>query len=186
MCVIKSAGAAAGLSDIARSWRANPVKLKRLLARYEHNESDVEDIIQDALVEAVRCIDRFEGKSSLETWLFGIALNVARHHVASATRRARHVVSLDNLLDDESPDALDHLCESPQSFDPVHQMQSVEFARHLIRCVGALPRELQKTFELLCIHECSYIEAAETLGIPIGTVRSRLHRVRTLLRPALA
>jgi RNA polymerase sigma factor (sigma-70 family) len=171
-------------AGVARSWRASSGKLKRFLLRYEHNEADVEDIVQEALLEAVRCVDRFEGKSSMETWIFGIAINVARHHVAAATQRSRIITSVDDLAD-HSPDVLDAFCETPQCDEPSNRTQSVQFVERLVQNVQAMPKELQTTFELLCVQECSYVEAAEAMGIPVGTVRSRLHRLRGLLRSSM-
>jgi RNA polymerase sigma-70 factor, ECF subfamily len=170
---------------VARMWHSNAGKLKRFLARYEHNGADVEDIVQDALLEALRCVERFEGKSSLETWVFGIALNVARHHIAHATRRSRYISSYDALLE-QSDDALDKLCLSGPRDDPSNKMQTLQMVDRLTTCVHAMPSELQETFDLLCIQECSYMEASETMGIPIGTVRSRLHRVRSLLKASMS
>jgi RNA polymerase sigma factor (sigma-70 family) len=171
-------------AGIARSWQASSGKLKRFLARYEHNEADVEDIVQDALLEAVRCVDRFEGKSSMETWIFGIAINVARHHVAAATQRSRVMTSADALTE-HSPDALDALCGTSQCDEPSNRTQSLQFVERLAKVVKAMPEELQRTFELLCVQECSYLEAADAMGIPVGTVRSRLHRLRGLLRSSM-
>jgi RNA polymerase sigma factor (sigma-70 family) len=174
----------ASLVAIARSWQSNPTKIKRFLSRYEYNEADVQDIIQDALTEAVRCIGKFRGESSLETWLFGIAINVARHHVVSSLSRGKWTCSLDDLLE-RTPETVHHACRSSDSLDPARQMQAIQFAENLAGRVSHMPTPLQQTFELLFVHDYSYVEAAAELSIPVGTVRSRAHRVRQLLNPPL-
>jgi RNA polymerase sigma factor (sigma-70 family) len=175
----------ANVAVVARTWQSNATKLNRFLSRYEHNSADVEDIVQDALLEALRCVERFEGKSSLETWLFGIARNVARHHVADVTRRSRFISSYDSMLE-QSDDALDRLCLNEPSDEPSDKMQTLQMVNRLATLVQTMPLQLQETFDLLCIQECSYLEASETMGIPIGTVRSRLHRVRALLKASMS
>lgn len=172
------------ITHIARHWQQHPVRLRRILARYECNEADVQDIIQEALVVAVRCADRYEGKSSLETWLTGIALNVARNHVGAAVLRSRRTVHVEDFAE-HLPGELTEFMHASHESDPAASLHQREFAATITKCVADLPDHLQRTFELLCVQDYSYEEAAEELAVPVGTVRSRLHRTRQLLKEAL-
>ncbi|XXQ56348.1 sigma-70 family RNA polymerase sigma factor [Xenophilus aerolatus] len=173
---------AAALEQIAKSWQSNPLRIRRFLSRYECNDADVQDIIQDAFVEALRCLGKFQGMSSLETWMFGIMLNVARHHVGNASSRNRQTCSLDDLLE-RTPDAASYTQQSCDRTDPSRYLQSAQLAQRLSHHVASMPASLQQTFELLFVRESSYVEAAQELGVPVGTIRSRAHRVRELLKP---
>ena len=89
-------------------------KLKRFIWRFEHNEENIEDIIQDAVIEALRCEHSFEYRSSVETWFFGVAANVARRHVARHSVHSKRVTSLDEHNECMQIEGIDGLpLESP-------------------------------------------------------------------------
>lgn len=167
---------------IARESRSDSSKLKRFLRRYERSPGELDDIIQDALLEATRCSDRYMARSSVETWFFGIAANVARNHVARCAKRSGKMESLD-----ESPHVFDG--EAAQRGESVSDVsrhvayrQLADFVDHTLE---ALSPDLRGTFDLACLQEESYRDVAQIQAIPIGTVRSRVNRVRTLLRSKL-
>ena len=102
----------------------------------------------------------------------------------SSLSRGKWTCSLDDLLE-RTPETVHHACRSSDSLDPARQMQAIQFAENLAGRVSHMPTPLQQTFELLFVHDYSYVEAAAELSIPVGTVRSRAHRVRQLLNPPL-
>jgi RNA polymerase sigma factor (sigma-70 family) len=172
------------ISDIvlARSPRART--LRRMLRRYERNDSDVEDIIQDMAVLALTSPEKFGGKSSAHTWLIGVALNVARHHVARRAREAARTTSLDALQEihpeDDSPADGAARAQCPSQMARQREMlQMVE------RELSLLTEDLRQTFDLACLQEHSYEDVAQALNIPTGTVRSRVARVRETLRQSI-
>lgn len=159
-------------------------KLRRLLRRYERNQADVEDIIQDALVEALRSVGRFNGTSSLTTWFFGVALNVARHHVARRVREAAHLCALE-MDEGEFGGECGQAHEPGLIPGPAALLEFRQFLEHFNCAMTQLPCDLRDTFNLACLHELSYQEVATRQGIPVGTVRSRVNRARAVLREAL-
>ncbi len=168
---------------IARESRNDSSKLKRFLRRYERSPGELDDIIQDALLEATRCSDRFMAKSSVETWFFGIAANVARNHVARSAKRSSQVESLD---------ATPHMVDGEMAQRGVEAVMDVsqcvsyrQLAKVVDDTLASLSPDLRGTFHLACLEEESYRDVAAIQSIPIGTVRSRVNRVRTLLRSKL-
>ncbi|RZI61101.1 MAG: sigma-70 family RNA polymerase sigma factor [Rubrivivax sp.] len=169
--------------EIARDSRSDSSKLKRFLRRYERSPGELDDIIQDAMLEATRCADRFQARSSVETWFFGIAANVARNHVARCSKRSGQMESLD-----ESPHMMDaESAHRPRdsSMDVSQQVAYRQLAGIVDVTLSGLSADLRGTFDLACLQEESYRDVAEIQAIPIGTVRSRVNRVRTLLRSRL-
>lgn len=158
-------------------------KLKKFIWRYEHNEENIEDIIQDAVIEALRSEHSFEYRSSIETWFFGVAANVARRHVARHTLQAKRITSLD--ADD---DVLGHVAWQERQLDtdgPDIACQFNEFVQGLSAKINQFPTDLRRTFELVCFEGRSYQDVAAQMQIPIGTVRSRVNRARKLLQQSL-
>lgn len=135
------------------------------------------------MLEATRCADRFQARSSVETWFFGIAANVARNHVARCSKRSGQMESLD-----ESPHMMDaESAHRPRdsSMDVSQQVAYRQLAGIVDVTLSGLSADLRGTFDLACLQEESYRDVAEIQAIPIGTVRSRVNRVRTLLRSRL-
>lgn len=168
---------------IARESRNDSSKLKRFLRRYERSPGELDDIIQDALLEATRCSDRYMARSSVETWFFGIAANVARNHVARCAKRSGQMESLD-----ESPHVLDGQTAqrgNEAGMDVSRHVAYRQLADFVDHTLESLSPDLRGTFDLACLQEESYRDVAEIQSIPIGTVRSRVNRVRTLLRSRL-
>ena len=155
-------------------------KLKRFIWRFEHNEENIEDIIQDAVIEALRCEHSFEYRSSIETWFFGVAANVARRHVARRSVHSKRVTSLDDHAEWSEFDGMDGFPRETSSPDVAFQFN--QFVSDLSTQIEQFPDDLRRTFELVCIEGNAYQDAAAMLQIPIGTVRSRVNRARKLLQ----
>jgi RNA polymerase sigma-70 factor (ECF subfamily) len=126
--------------------------------------------MQETLAEAFNSVENYQGRSRLETWLFGIAINVARNHVAKATRNQRFV----ELTDDIAGDV-------PGSCNPLAVVDARRRLQAINDKLDRLTPELRKTFDCVFIHGMAYQEAAEAMDIPVGTVRSRLFKLRAIL-----
>jgi len=161
------------LSEIEVLARTHAGRLASFLRRRVGNPSDVEDLVQDTLVEAMRCMDQFQGQSRPETWLFGIALNLSRSYHKRARVR-------DIYTDVETDEIPSQWCDDPCEI--VSQRQSMG---RVACAVGQLPGDSYKLLELVVHDNMSYEEAAREMGIPTGTVRSRVSRVRSHLRRSM-
>jgi RNA polymerase sigma-70 factor (ECF subfamily) len=130
-----------------------------------------DDVTQEVFVTVARAAGRFGGRSTFRTWLFGIALNICRDYL----RRERHVVSDDILA--VIPDA---------SLDPLQRLERDERTRRVRAAIRMLPPQHRLALRLRDVEDMSYDEMSRVLGVPVGTVRSRLHNARAALAKMLA
>ena len=140
------------------------------------NAEDARDIVQEALVQAFVKLDTFRHHSAFYTWLYRIAFNVAMTH----QRRRRPIVSTD---------AAREACNmEPQDDEdnPAESLERKERCRQVRHAIAQLPEEYRAVLVLREIDGCCYDTMADVLALPIGTVRSRLHRARLQLRDQLA
>ena len=146
-------------------------RLFRLAMWWERDRREAEDLVQDALVQALQSFHRFTPGTNCRAWLITIL-----QHVRSNRRRARfrqHTV--------EDPD--DRIAETVPFVPPVPQHLTDE---DVLAALGGIPEAYQDIILLCDVEELTYKEIAEVLTIPMGTVMSRLHRGRALLRQQLA
>lgn len=143
--------------------------LDGLLGSYR---SDLEDIVQATFLEVHRSAARFHQRSQVKTWIFGIALNVARHHARHETRRSRWSESL-AAQPTEGPARPDELAERRDRL------------RKIAAALESLPQEPREVLVLCDVEGLRGVEVAEILGVPEGTVWRRLHEARKALRARL-
>lgn len=136
---------------------------------------DARDIVQEVLVQAFLKLDTFRRESAFYTWLYRIAFNVAITH----QRRRRPTVSLDRVREASGREPVD--CEN----NPAEILDRKEQCCQVRQAIGQLAEEHRAVLVLREIDGCCYETIAEILELPIGTVRSRLHRARLELREAL-
>ena len=149
--------------------------LLRVALSRTHNAADAEDLVQDTLLRAYRAIGRFDGDHP-RAWL----LTILRNAQVNRVRRRRP-----SLLRD--PDAGQHLHEGRNALPSAEALVvSQTFDTTVGDAVARLPTRFRHVVELVDIDGLTYQEAADALGIPIGTVMSRLHRARHRIRTRLA
>ena len=152
--------------------------VRRFLARMAGtDERDLDDLAQATFETALRAAKRYDGRSSVRTWLFGIANNVVRHHVRSEVRRKRLAVAAANEA------AKDGAGASGESTPDL--VLARERAARLHEAVLELPPKLREVFVLVYLEGVPGAEAARVLGAREGTVWKRLHEARAALRGAL-
>jgi RNA polymerase sigma-70 factor, ECF subfamily len=129
-----------------------------------------EDVTQEVFVVLMRDLARYEPqRAGLSTYLYGVARNLTRARL----RREQRFVNLDEMS-----------AEGSEPADPDDPSAALARAQNLIRlrkAIVGLPSRYREVVILCDLHELSYAEAAGVIGTPVGTVRSRLHRGRTLL-----
>jgi RNA polymerase sigma factor (sigma-70 family) len=158
-------------ADLARLVRDHGLRLRNFIRRRVGNVADVDDLVQDTCLEALRCLGRYQGSSRPETWLFGIALNLVRGHYKRA--------HLQPVFEEEAAglEAQQDMSEDP--LDTLARHQEIERMQHL---VGELSEASSAVLTLVFDERLTYEQAASRLQIPVGTVRSRIARVRALLK----
>ena len=147
--------------------------LLRVARSLTRNDADAEDLVQDTLVRAYRAIDRFDGRHP-RAWL----LTILRNTHINRNRRRRP-----ELLRD--PDSASHGLAQVASTDRTDAKIEAGFDAEIEQALAELGDPFRKVVELVDIDGLSYVEAAEVLGIPPGTVMSRLHRARKRIRRRL-
>ncbi|SFL98323.1 RNA polymerase sigma factor [Rugamonas rubra] len=157
--------------DLDQLYRKHRLHLLRFVQRYVRNAEDAADVVQNTFVEAARCAERFSGLSKPSTWLFGIALNLARNQV----RR-----NCADMLEPVDENFLEQIADSDA--DPAKLYELRQIAGKVQALLDQLPAPIRATFDAVLDGEATYEQAAEQLDIPIGTVRSRVSRVRTAMR----
>lgn len=145
------------------------------------NRNDAWDLAQEVFLQVFRTIHRFRGESALRTWITRITLNQVRNR--HRWRRRHHQsdqISLDAHLHNQHDSAL--------SFDwtPERVFANQELARRLGTAIAHLPFDQRTAIALREVEGMSYEEMAASLGIAIGTVKSRLTRARHALRRELS
>ncbi len=140
--------------------------LRRYACSLVRNTSDADDLVQDALVKAYERQRSFKSGGNLRNWLLSILHNthIDRYRTSSAPQRRDDVVS----------------AEAGLSY-PAPQEQSA-YLSQVKDAFMRLPDEQREALHLVAIEDLSYREAADTLGIPIGTLMSRVSRARAALR----
>ena len=145
--------------------------LFQLCLRIACDAADADDAVQETFVLVLRGVRSFRGEAKLSTWLFRIAIRAAtRVRNRSATRR--HTVVDTSQL--------------PGGDDPVAQAADRENAARLLEAIDELPAAQRAVVGLAAIEGIAHAEIAAVLGIPVGTVASRLHEARDRLRALLA
>lgn len=142
--------------------------------RLLRDEAAAEDLVHDVFVALPRALRGFEGRSSLRTFLISIAVNHARHHGRGTARRLR---ALERYHEARVPEP---------EVAPDEASERQRLAAILARALEALPMEQRIVVVLCTVEERTSVEVAEILGIPEGTVRTRLFHARKKLREHLA
>lgn len=150
------------------------------LLRLLGSEADACDVLQDAFVRAYTKLDQFQGASSFYTWIYRIAINLA------FSQRRRRSPRLILFRDRGRPgDSSVNPVDQSREADPSTVVDRAECEARIQQALEVLSPEHRAVVVLKDLEQHRYEEIAEILNIPIGTVRSRLHRARCELRNLL-
>ena len=146
-------------------------KIISLVGRYVRDQDEVLDVTQEAFIKAYRALPRFRGDSAFYTWLFRIAINTAKNHLVSRSRR---------------PPGVDVDIDDGEHYDPIlsdiggpeDNLVSSQLEEVVYQAIGDLPEELEVAITLREFEAMSYEEIAQVMECPVGTVRSRIFRAR--------
>ncbi len=150
------------------------MELHRFLSRFVGNASAAEDLLQETLLQAHQSAERFDTSRRLRPWLFTIAANKARDWLRSQRRRTE--VSLDADIGRGSDDSVSfaEIFEGNESL-PEDLLDEAEQREMVRRVVEQLPASLRQVLLLGYFQQLPYKEIAEIVGVPVGTIKSRLH-----------
>ena len=147
--------------------RRHQGKVRGLLLRLTHNRALADDLSQETFLRAFRGLPGFQGRSRFSTWLYRIGYNVFLNHRA----RTRELQAL--------PEGFDSVAEAPTT---QISARGVELRRDLEAAIAALPEKYRVVVVLHYLEDVSYPEISEILDLPLGTVKTHLHRAKKALR----
>jgi RNA polymerase sigma-70 factor, ECF subfamily len=154
----------------------------RIAQHITQNREDAEDVVQDAFLKAYEKLDQFQGNSKFYTWLVRIAVNESLMRLRK--RRTGRMVSIDEDVETEEGSMPRDLAEWRP--DPEVQYGQSELAEILRKTIQGLPPGFRVVFVLRDVEGLSTEETAETLGLSVPAVKSRLLRARLQLRERLS
>lgn len=148
-------------------------KVANLISRYIRDPSEVLDVTQEAFIKAYRALPKFRGDSAFYTWLYRVAINTAKNHLAAQGRRPPQ-----DDIEAETAEQMDMGARLKEQDTPERLAMQDEIARTIKQAVEDLPDELRTAITLRELEGLSYEEIAQAMDCPIGTVRSRIFRAR--------
>ncbi|WJW75279.1 RNA polymerase sigma factor [Thiohalobacter sp. IOR34] len=154
--------------DFRSRLEQNRDRLYRIAYSWCHEAALADDLVQETLEKALKKSGQLRDPAAMDTWLFTILNNCWRDHF----RRSKETVDIDELpfVSDSSPEDEGH------AHQVVHQVRGA---------IDTLPIGQRQVLTLVDLEGCSYIEVANILGVPVGTVMSRLCRARRALKARL-
>lgn len=158
--------------DIETLMREYGNDVLRTAYSYVNDRDAAQDLFQETFIKAYYNLDKFRGDSSIKTWLIRITINVCKDYLKSAYQK--HVVPMMEFEEDA--------IVSDSDFEEV---ENADRNAQIRQAVAELPEEYREAVLCVYFQEMSVSEAAEALGVPEGTVKSRLSRAREKLKKVL-
>jgi RNA polymerase sigma-70 factor, ECF subfamily len=149
--------------------------------RLSHSSDDAKDLLQDTILRAYRFFDQFEPGTNCRAWLLTILYNNFRNNYRRRTREqlAASIEQFERQAETHS------LTEDNSSRDPEELLAGRSAMRQFVAIIETLPPEFREALLLVDVQELNYQEIAGVLGVPLGTVKSRVSRGRALIRQAM-
>ncbi len=148
-------------------------KIIKLISRYVHDPHEALDISQEAFLKAYRALPGFRGDSAFYTWLYRIAINTAKNYLVAQGRRPPG-----SDIDAQDAEQFDGQSYLKEYETPERLLLKDEIEATVYQAIDDLPEDLRTAITLREFEGMSYEEIAQTMGCPIGTVRSRIFRAR--------
>jgi RNA polymerase sigma-70 factor (ECF subfamily) len=177
---------------VIRAQRGDPTAFAALVEKYQHrvyntcyrmchNHADALDLTQSAFLKALEALPRFQIRATFFTWLFRIAVNLTLSHRRTQSRRPTLAL---RQFDDDQGRNYEPAANNPSN-DPSERARQVELHQRLEAALDRLDDEFRAAVVLRDVEELDYAAIADILDVPVGTVKSRIHRGRTMLREML-
>ena len=149
-----------------------------LAMRLLRNREEAEGAVQDAFVRAFKALERFEKRSSFSTWLYRIVYNVCSTALSKRGESLEHISSEKNNGDAEND--IPDFSEIPDSV-----VEGEELKQNVVDAMNELPPLYSGIATMFYLDDLSYEEIVKITGSPLGTVKARLFRARTMLRDGI-
>jgi RNA polymerase sigma-70 factor, ECF subfamily len=161
------------VAAIGQAYDQHYQAVRAFARRLTGDDASAEDLVHDVFMNLPQVMPRFRGGSSLKTFLIAIAVNHARHHLRAASRRRAAMARLAQEQSEETAPS------------PEREISRASLARAMRRALDTLPEVQQVAFVLCEVEELSAREAAEIMGVPEATARTRVFHAKQKLRTLL-
>lgn len=148
-------------------------RIINLISRYVSDHHAAMDVAQEAFIKAYKGLKNFRGDSAFYTWMYRIAINTAKNHLASIGRKMPEYA-----VDAQEAEQFEGESGLKEYASPERVLMSEEIKETVHKAIEALPEDLKAAITLRELEGMSYEEIAEVMDCPIGTVRSRIFRAR--------
>ena len=160
-------------------------RIYNMLLRMCGEPADAEELAQETFLRAMERIGQFQGRSKFYTWLFRIAANLAISHKRRGGRIKFHSLSGPQDGDSSEGDAITSPLAAKRQSGPQETAVAAETHQRVMDALGELDDEFRLVIVLRDIEEMDYAQVADVMNVPLGTVKSRLHRARMMVRDRL-
>lgn len=151
--------------------------------RLVRQKQEAEDLAQETFVKAFFALSKYDNSYQFSTWIFRIALNLCRDHFR---KKKGPLFSLHEPIGDDENSELADMIEQQAFLDPDGEVLNQELRTKLEKAIDQLPFKFKQVVILRHLENLSYEEIAQVTGLPIGTVKTYLHRARKTLRKELS
>lgn len=148
-------------------------KIIGLISRYVHDHAEVQDVAQEAFIKAYRALGNFRSESAFYTWMYRIAINTAKNHLVSRSRRPPG-----SDVDISDAEIIDHSGRLADSESPEASIARDQLEAAVYQAIENLPDDLRTAITLRELDGLAYEDIAQVMQCPVGTVRSRIFRAR--------
>lgn len=156
-------------------------RILALIARFIQDPHEVKDVAQEAFIKAYRALPNFRGDSGFYTWLYRIAANTAKNHLAAASRRPPGTdVDADEAMHFGGSEGL------RTHDDPEARLRRQQLQEAIQAAIDSLPEDLRVALMLREFDGMSYEDISKVMECPVGTVRSRIFRARDAVDKQIA
>jgi RNA polymerase sigma-70 factor (ECF subfamily) len=157
-------------------------RVYRLMLRMLARKDEAEDMAQEVFVQVFKAIHQFRGDAKLGTWIYRVAVNLCKNRGKYLSRRHSGAEDELDALADRAPLAEAKGITSGELSGPDQVVQGYQVEAIVRRCILELETEFREVLILRDVEELSYEEIGEITSLPEGTVKSRLHRGRAMLK----
>ena len=155
--------------------------IRRHVLRITRNDAAAQDLVQEAFLRVWTRAAQWDGRGSFKAWLYRIATNLALNHLRTVRRRRELPLDVGDDWDEDEGDLVPAWMADASALGPDAALEMAEEREQFRRLVHALPDEKRAVFRLVHEMEMTIRDAADELGIPEGTVKSRLHYAKKRL-----
>ncbi|HEV8247387.1 MAG TPA: sigma-70 family RNA polymerase sigma factor [Polyangiaceae bacterium] len=157
-------------------------RVYRLVFRMLGRRDEAEDMAQEVFVQVFKAIGTFRGDSKLSTWIYRIAVNLCKNRMKYLSRRHSEAQDEFEPSADRAPLSQAKGVTTGEMARPDHLVEGFQMERIVHECIAELEPDFREVLILRDVEDLSYEELGEVTGLPEGTVKSRLHRARAMLK----